>query len=217
VNSDPKSLVANGYDQMAGEYLARFGVSAVRERWFTALTSRLTARGGARVLDLGCGAGLPVARDLIALGHDVLGIDGSEQQVALARRNVPSGEFRQGDMTTIELPKAGFDAVCAFYSITHVPRSEHRHLMRHILGWLKPGGVFVASLGATATPEWQGEWLGAEMYFSHFGADENTALVRDAGFIIEQAEEQVQDNEDQRFLWIVARKPAPLEGVTGFR
>jgi hypothetical protein len=43
------------------------------------------------------------------------------------------------------------------------------------------------------------------MFFSHYDAETNKKLVRDAGFSIERAELVDQDNEHERFLWIVAR------------
>ena len=85
---------------------------------------------------------------------------------------------------------------------------EHGALLERIGGWLKPGGVFVASLGAGSTPDWRGQWLGVPMVFSHFDADTNLDLLRMAGFAIDRHAVMVQDNEDARFLWVVARAPA---------
>jgi SAM-dependent methyltransferase len=117
---NPQRLVAAGYDDVADIYLERFGVSAVRRKWLGRLTDRLpTAKG--RVLDLGCGAGVPVARHLIALGHSVVGVDGSAEQIVRARRNVPEAVFIKADMCRITFEAGFFDAVGAFYSITHVP------------------------------------------------------------------------------------------------
>ena len=96
--------------------------------------------------------------------------------------------------------------MAAFYSITHVPRDEHAALLRRIATWLKPSGIFLASLGARESADWRGNWLGVEMFFSHYGADVNTQLVCHAGLIIEQSELVDQDNEDGRFLWVVARR-----------
>jgi SAM-dependent methyltransferase len=103
---------------------------------------------------------------------------------------------------------ASFDAISAFYAITHIPRAAHAALLRRIAGWLKPGGVFVASLGAEDLSDWRGEWLGAEMFFSHYDDETNERLVREAGFTLEKAEIVVQDNEDARFLWVIARRRA---------
>jgi len=144
----------------------------------------------------------------VSLRHSVfpvLGIDGSARQIQLARSNVPTAEFLQADMTTVQFAPASFDAISAFYSITHVPRNEHAALFERVATWLRPGGAFVASLGAGQLCDWRGNWLGVEMFFSHFGPETNEQLVRDAGFAIEQSKLVEQDNEDGRFLWIVAR------------
>ncbi|HEX5845281.1 MAG TPA: class I SAM-dependent methyltransferase [Rhodoplanes sp.] len=79
---------------------------------------------GARVLDLGWGAGVPVARRTDH-GFAVVGIDGSPRQIALTRDTAPRATFMVPDMTTVAFEPMSFDAVTAFYSITHVPRDEH--------------------------------------------------------------------------------------------
>jgi len=205
VTADPKRLVASGYDGITARYLTRYGASGVRDYWLAELLNRLPAQGGSRVLDLGCGAGIPVASALAAADHAVIGIDGSAGQIGLARDNVPAAEFIQADMTEIDFPVGSFDAVAAFYSITHVPRHEHNALLRRIGTWLKPGGVLVASMGADALSDWRGEWLGTEMFFSHYDSEANVALLRGAGFVIDRSEMMEQDNETARFLWVVAR------------
>jgi SAM-dependent methyltransferase len=139
-----KFLVANGYDLIAEVYLERYARSAVRDHWLRKLIALLPQR--ARILDLGCGAGIPVARELAALGFQVLGVDGSARQIELARANAPTAEFLQADMNSLQFSADSFDAVAAFYSVTHVPRTEHAALFREIAKWLRPGGVFVASL-----------------------------------------------------------------------
>src|ERR1051325_683674 len=139
MTGDPKALVATGYDVIAETYLERYGRSKVRDYWLKELIARLPPR--ARVLDLGCGAGLPVAGSLAARGFIVTGVDGAARQVELARRNVPGAEFIQADITAIPLSPAAFDAVAAFYSVTHIPREEHPVLLRRIANWLKPGGL----------------------------------------------------------------------------
>jgi len=43
------------------------------------------------------------------------------------------------------------------------------------------------------------------MFFSHYDAEANLALLRGAGFVIDRSEVMAQDNETARFLWVVAR------------
>src|SRR5215471_11727511 len=107
--NDPKTIVAQGYDRIADAYLARFGQSSVRDAKLAGLVKRLPA--GAMVLDLGCGAGEPVARELVAHGFQVTGVDASIGQIARARRNVPEASFVHADMTSVQLPAESFDAI----------------------------------------------------------------------------------------------------------
>lgn len=204
MTDDPKALVAAGYDAIAEIYLERYGHSKVRDYWLDQLIARLPWH--ARVLDLGCGAGLPVARELAARGFAVIGVDGSSRQIEMARRNVAGAEFIHADIMKVELSPRAFDAVAAFYSMTHIPREEHPALLRRICAWLKPEGLFLASMGAEQLRDHREEWLGAPMFFSHYEAAENVALVRAAGFTIERAEVVAQDNEDASFLWIIAQR-----------
>jgi hypothetical protein len=45
------------------------------------------------------------------------------------------------------------------------------------------------------------------MFFSHNAPEETKRMVRDTGLVAERVEVVKQDNEDQSFLWITARKP----------
>lgn len=202
---DPKQLVAAGYDQIADIYLERFGESVVRSEWLGRLVENLPATSG-RVLDLGCGAGIPVARDLVTLGHIVVGVDGSAQQIARARRNVPKATFVNADMCNVTFEANSFDAVGAFYSITHVPAGLQGALISNIATWLRPGGVFVASFGSGAAGEWTGEWLGTTMFFGHIDKAETLRFLAEAGLLVRNSTIEKQDSEDAAFLWIEATK-----------
>ena len=203
--SDKQRIVATGYDNVADAYLERFGVSTVRQKWLGRLIDALPATGG-RVLDLGCGAGVPVARDLASLGHIVVGVDGSPQQVVRARQNVPQATFVEADMCTVTFDAGSFHAVGAFYSITHVPTVQQGPLLIRIASWLKPGGTLVASFGTGIAGEWTGEWLGTTMFFGHVGETETLRLLTDAGLLIRHSSVEKQDNEEAAFMWVEAVK-----------
>ena len=190
--SSPQRLVADGYDAISEAYLSRFGASQVRAHWLRQLIDLTYADD--RILDLGCGPGVPVASTLVDHGRHVVGVDGSRRQVELARSRVAGAEFIEADMCRLQMDPGSFDAVCAFYSITHLPREFHRPLFENILGWLRPGGVFLASLGVTETEAWTGEWMGAPMFFSHFGAQWYVECLEQLAFRIEAAEIVPQDD-----------------------
>jgi cyclopropane fatty-acyl-phospholipid synthase-like methyltransferase len=208
-NDDPKRIVAAGYDAVAERYTAWAATVRVaeREKYTRLLLDRLPE--GARVLELGCGAGVPTTQR-IAERFAVTGVDLSARQIALARANVPTATFVQADMTALAFPPASFEAVTAFYAITHVPREEHAALFAKIASWLVPGGSFVASLSSSGTVgEIEDDWLGAPTYFSGHDAATSLALLTDAGFVVEQANRETDEEfgRPTTFLWVVARKP----------
>ncbi len=162
-------VVAAGYDRVSTAYENDGGTrgEAVRRPWLRRLR-RLVAPGGS-ILDLGCGAGVPVARAL-ARDYRVTGVDVSAVQIARARKLVPEASFAQADMATVNFSRATFDAVVCLYALIHVPVEWHRSMLARIASWLQPGGVLLITTGETAATGTESDWLGvpgATMYWSH--------------------------------------------------
>ncbi|HEU0077117.1 MAG TPA: class I SAM-dependent methyltransferase [Longimicrobiaceae bacterium] len=205
---DPKRIVEQGYDRIAERHAEWAGRTRAeeRERYARLLFEVLPA--SARVLELGCGVGVPTTRRL-AERFRVTAVDLSARHVALARENVPGAEVVQGDMARLELPPASFDAVAAFYSIIHVPRDEHAELFRRIAGWLGPGGVMLAALGTRdVSAGYEADWLGAPMYWSSHEPRVELRNIEAAGLAVERAEIETAEEDGQpvSFLWVLARR-----------
>ncbi len=205
----PKRIVAEGYDAVAGRYLTWSATisDASRARYTRALLDGLPE--GAHVLELGCGAGVPATRALAAR-FAVTGVDISARQIELACEMVPGATFIQSDMTALEFPPESFDGVAAFFSLIHVPREEQPPLLARVASWLRPGGLFVATMGVRdAESDIEDDSLGAPMYFSHYDAATNRRLVQESGLRLLSANEETQEEDGQPvpFLWIVAQKP----------
>lgn len=205
MESEPKDIVETGYDRIAERHLAWIDEirGDPRLRFLDDLLARLPEHP--RILELGCGAGIPCTARLAERGA-VVGVDISASQLELAREKVPTAQFIKADMSTLELPASGFDAVTAFYSIAHLPRGEHPALFRRIAAWLRPGGLFLASIGAGDTEGMVENWLGTPMYFSSHGAERNRGLLTEAGFTI-LVDENVTMQEPEgpsTFQWVIA-------------
>lgn len=205
---DRKQIVAAGYDRLGDRYLRWAGEVAgdPRNRMLAAFAERLST--GARVLELGCGSGVPSTRAL-AQRFDVVGIDISGEAIEAARRLVPEASFIHGDVTELDLPDASFDGVVALYAVSHVPREEHARLFASIARWLVPGGLFLAALGVRDSPDWVGEWLGVPMFFSSHDAATNRALLTQAGFelLLDETIEIQEPEGPVSFLWLMGQKP----------
>ncbi len=119
---------------------------------------------------------MPSTRRL-AERFDVVGVDVSERQLALARRNVPGARFVCAEFSSLDFPDASFGGITALYSLTHVPREQHLALFRNIARWLEPGGVFLATLSASGGEDWVGDFVGVTMFFSSYDADTSRTLL----------------------------------------
>ena len=207
INDERKRTVQAAYDALG----PRFGEWGERvegdpwKRYLEDLAARLP--DGGRVLDLGCGNGAKIA--CLAGRFDLVAVDLSEEQLRLARAAVPEATLVAGDLGELDFAAETFDAVTAFYSIMHVPREEHRALFASIARWLKPRGLFLASLSHVGGDDWTGEWLGVEMFFSGFDAETNRRLLREAGLelVLDEIVWMREPQGEVAFLWALARKP----------
>ncbi|AMW08745.1 methyltransferase [Streptomyces qaidamensis] len=147
---------------------------------------------GSRVLDLGCGTGLPTARQLAEAGFEVVGVDLSGGMVALARKHVPDGTFHHVDIA--DLRPGGprdlgrFDAVAAFFSLLMLPRTEIPLALRTVHHLLVPDGMFVLSMVEADVDDFSIPFLGRTIRVSGYLRDELRETVEATGFeIVEEA------------------------------
>lgn len=182
---DPKAIVRRGYDLNSRAYRADDADEGVYAEWIDMLEQRVAP--GSSVLDLGCGCGVPVARRL-ARRYSVTGVDFSPVQIARARELVPDAKFVCADMTTLRYPDESFDAITCLFAIIHLPLDEQPPLLRNVRRWLRPGGLFVASVGHQAWTGLEKDWLGVsggDMWWSHTDAATYRRWLEDAGLQVE--------------------------------
>jgi len=195
--------VERGYDAIARRYADVARANRGPETYFRTFLERIVERvpQGGHVLDLGCGAGL-ITAELVPRAH-VIALDRSAVQLSLARENAPGAALVRADIAEVAFEPGSFDAVVAFWTLIHVRRDRQGSVMARIHDWLRPGGLFAGTLGTSDSPEdVEEDFFGAPMYWSHFDAETNRVLLREAGFRIVQADE-IRD-EGERHLWVIA-------------
>lgn len=96
----------------------------------------------ATVLDLCCGDGR-MSQQLLRRGFSVVGLDGSEEMLAYAKRRAPRADFILGDARSFRFAQQ-FDAVVStFDSLNHVrDLTELAAVFRNVFGCLKVPGRF---------------------------------------------------------------------------
>ena len=95
------------------------------------------------ILDLGCGPGRDLSH-LRSLGHEAVGLDGSQQLVAMARAYSGCDVLHQ-NFLAMRLPESSFDGIFANASLFHVPRQELPRVLLELFKTLKPRGVLFSS------------------------------------------------------------------------
>ena len=200
-DSDPTPLVRRGYD-LAGESYTK-ARSEEQDLEEVECFHELLASPAA-VLDVGCGAGIPVDRCLVDLGYDVTGIDISPKQIELARRLGPDARFEVRNMLDLRPGEYGVDGVVSLCAVFHTPRERHKRLLATFASFLDPGGIMLLTMGAGAYEGVEPDFHGVRMYWSHFGSEENRRLVGHAGFWIEFDEIKTRGRE--RHQVIIARR-----------
>lgn len=98
------------------------------------------SRAGARVLDVGCGAGQVVAR-LVEAGFEAHGVDVSEPSIARAKKFCPRCQVYDG--SRLPYPDNYFSAAGALNVLEHVDEAEA--FIRELVRVVEPGGKVLIS------------------------------------------------------------------------
>jgi SAM-dependent methyltransferase len=136
-------------------------------------------RGRRRVLDLGCGAGRPIAEYLVDRGCAVTGVDASRPMIELFARVVPRAVALHADMRSLRLSQ-DFDVVLAWDSFFHLAPDDQRRTIPVMSDHLAPAGVLLLTTGPRA-----GEAIGrigeSDLYHASLDPAEYRALFAGVG------------------------------------
>lgn len=202
MTNDKKELIKYSYNQLARKNLpCRF----IFEDWkhLERLANRL--KPNSKILDVGCGNGIPIDKFLIDKGFDVTGIDISEEQITLAKKNFPKGKFFVMDMENITLPENSFDAIIAFYSIFHVERSRHYKLLEKFNKLLRGGGYIMITFGAFEYEKTEEEYEDIKLFWNSWSKSKNLEILRNTRFQL--IYEDIHKSGGDEHLIIFAKKP----------
>jgi ubiquinone/menaquinone biosynthesis C-methylase UbiE len=157
------------FDSLGKDYETAYaGFTAQREEaeW---LANELPAN--ARVLDVGCGTGRPVAKVLAAAGHCVTGYDVSPTMIEIARTQIPGATFDVADLRTLDQPARSWDAVVVCYSLLQLTRAEIDAALAKFADWLAPGGSFLLATMPVDAAEFVFQFMGKPVTISSYSVE----------------------------------------------
>jgi SAM-dependent methyltransferase len=188
VQNPPFDQIGKRYDESFVERDAQVAEGA----W---LISQLTPP--ARVLDLGCGTGLPTARQLLDAGISVVGVDESAVMLELAERQAPGGHYSQRDMRDIT-DLGEFDAAVAYFSLIMLSREEIPPLLRKVRERLRGPKLLQIAMVLGDFDALPIVFLGEPVAATAYPPEELSQVVERAGFEILNLNEVEAEAEPNR-------------------
>ena len=150
---------------------------------------------GAKILDVGCGSGKPIANYLVEKNFDVYGVDISPKLIDYAKQIIPENKLFVSDICDFSTD-IKFDAIVCWFALFHIHAEHHLDVLKKFHAFLKPGGILLITFadtgcepGGTNVKIIDGHTIESEMFgerFCHSGhpASVNSELIKQAGFKI---------------------------------
>ncbi len=188
------------YERNAARFDAERPKGLHERAWLDRFTEGL--RPGAAILDLGCGAGQPIAAYFMSKGYRVAGLDASHAMIRLARSRWPDGDWRIADMRALDLVDR-FDGIIGWNSFFHLTRAEQRSVLPRLAGLLEPDGALMLTVGP-CDGETGGQVGDDAVYHASLAPEEYTSILAAAG--VSMREFVVEDPACDYQTILLARK-----------
>jgi SAM-dependent methyltransferase len=182
---------AAGFDAIGSRYDDVFPHKDGQVKAAEQLLTRVPS--AARVLDIGCGTGIPTAQQLVAAGCEVTGIDISPVMLDLARRNVPEATYLRRDAVDVDTSLGRFDAVVAFFSLLMLPRREIVTTLERIGELMTPAGWLALGMVEADLDDVELPFLGLPLRVSGWPREQLRTVVEAAGFEVHAEDVRVYD------------------------
>ena len=188
--------------QRHGAAWARLRNKQVVERAWLDRFCAMLPNGGA-VLDIGCGSGVPIGRELVARGFELIGVDAAPTMLSLFRRNLPHAPAHQMDMRELALGRS-FSGLLAWDSFFHLSPADQRPMFARFRDHAAPGAPLMFTSGDSEGSA-VGELEGDPLYHGSLDPDEYRSLLDAAGFDI--VAHVVSDPDcGRRTIWLARQR-----------
>jgi SAM-dependent methyltransferase len=194
----PAKLIIGHYERHAAAWDADRQNSGWNDKvWHDLFIDNLTT--GARVLDLGCGSGRPVAQHMAQRGLRVTGVDSSRAMISLCRNRLPDHEWIVADMLELSLDRR-FGGILAWDSFFHLGHDDQRRMFAVFADHASAGALLMFNAGLQHG-EAIGNYRGDPLYHASLAPPEYKALINRFGFeVVEHASND--ERAGGRTVWL---------------
>lgn len=165
------------YQKVAQGFARNRDRSLFERRW---LDRALSYAPGRKVLDLGCGPGLPIATYLRDRRAEVTGVDGAAAMIDLFEANLRGARAIKADMRNLDLGES-FDLILAWNSLFHLPADDQRAMFKVFAAHSHPRTVLMFTSGHSEG-EAMGSVEGETVYHASLSPRDYRACFEEHGF-----------------------------------
>jgi SAM-dependent methyltransferase len=181
VPSDSDKII-DLYERNARNYVAdRCCVGWDESAWLDRFIALLPQN--AKILDIGCGCGEPIARYLIDRNFAVEGVDGSSTLISVCRARFPKQCWHVTDMRNLALGRR-FQGLLAWDSFFHLSHDDQRRMFPIFRFHAASGSALMFTSG-TSHGVAIGSYHGEPLYHASLAREEYRALLVANGFRVE--------------------------------
>ncbi|MBP9707331.1 MAG: class I SAM-dependent methyltransferase [Oligoflexales bacterium] len=166
------------YDKISSWYDEHRSRALFEKPWLDKAIAHLEPK--AKILDLGCGMGEPIADYFVQKDFDVTGVDISSSLLELAQKRLAKAKFIKGDMRDLNLHQK-FDLLIAWNSFFHLSKNDQRAMFKVFYNHLNSGGILLITTGSEEGEVWNdngGEYL----FHASLSPDEYKMLLKQNDF-----------------------------------
>ncbi len=161
-----------------------------------------TLAPGSKILDLGCGTGIPIAQFLIRSGFDVFGIDSSPEMIARFHESCPGAHAQCVPIQSSDFFNTIFDAVVAWGVILHLTPADQELVISKVSRVLRSSGTFLFT-GGDQEGTADSRMNGVGFRYISLGAAQYRTLLLAHGFDVLDEHCEQWDN----YVFVAQRRP----------
>lgn len=180
MSADAASNVIALYQTYAADFDRSRSRALMEKHWLDRFLVHLPPK--ASILDIGCGAGEPIARYCIENGHDVTGIDASPALISLCRERFPGHRWHVQDMRDMRLDSR-FDGLIAWHSLFHLMPGDQQIVLETCMRLAAEEAVLMFTAGPDRQ-ETLGRFCGQPLYHASLAFEEYRVILAGGGFQI---------------------------------
>jgi cyclopropane fatty-acyl-phospholipid synthase-like methyltransferase len=170
------------YERNAHNYVAdRRCVGWDESAWLDRFIAQLPEN--AKILDIGCGCGEPIARYLTDRNVAVEGVDASPTLISVCRARFPKQCWHVTDMRNLALGRT-FQGLLAWDSFFHLSHDDQRRMFPIFKRHAAAGAALMFTSG-TSHGVAMGSYHGEALYHASLAPEEYRALLEANGFRVE--------------------------------